>query len=52
MPRSQLLTALHIAPDELGRKAAQLLIERLESGTMPAETDIAIPPRLIARASA
>jgi LacI family transcriptional regulator len=45
------VTALHIAPDELGRHAAKLLIERLDNDIVPSETDIAIPPRLIARNS-
>lgn len=45
------VTGLHIAPDTLGRKAAKLLIEQLENGTMPGENDIAIPPRLIVRSS-
>lgn len=47
-----LVTALHISPDELGRKAAQVLIEWLDRGQLPANFDIAIPPRLIVRASA
>ncbi|MEZ8222235.1 substrate-binding protein-like domain-containing protein [Candidatus Fervidibacteria bacterium JGI MDM2 JNZ-1-D12] len=45
------VTALHIAPDELGRKAAQLLIEQLENDKISPEKDIAIPPRFIVRAS-
>lgn len=45
------VTALHIAPDELGRKAAELLIDYLENGKAPPSTDIAVPPRLIVRAS-
>jgi len=45
------VTALHIAPDELGRNAAKLLVERLDNDIVPSETDIAIPPRLIARNS-
>ncbi len=45
------VTALHIAPDELGRKAAQLLIEQLENDKISPEKDIAIPPHLIVRAS-
>ncbi len=45
------VTALHIAPDELGRHAANLLIMRLDDDIVPSETDIAIPPRLIARHS-
>ncbi len=45
------VTALHIAPDELGRKAAQILLGQLE-GDMPlAETEIAFPPTLQVRAS-
>ncbi|GBC99932.1 Ribose operon repressor [bacterium HR17] len=46
------VTALHISPDELGRKAAQALIEWLDEGRLPENFDIAIPPRLIVRASA
>ncbi len=45
------VTALHIAPDELGRKAAQVLIDRLDNGAMPPQRDIVIPPRLLVRAS-
>jgi len=44
-------TALHIAPDELGRKAAQVLIDQLDNGAMPPQRDIVIPPRLLVRAS-
>ncbi len=46
------VTALHVSPDELGRKAAQVLIEWLDRGQLPANFDIAIPPHLIVRASA
>ncbi len=46
------VTALYIAPDELGRKAVQLLIQWLDNDRVPPEPDIAVPPRLIVRASA
>jgi len=45
------VTALHIAPDELGRRAAKLLIERLDRGTTPREMDTVVQPRLFIRAS-
>jgi len=40
-------TATHIAPDKLGRKAAQVLIDQLDNGAMPPQRDIVIPPRLL-----
>jgi len=45
------VTALHIAPDELGRRAAQLLLARLEGDSSVKETEVAIPPTLQVRAS-
>ena len=45
------VTSLHIAPDELGRRAAKLLIERLDRGTTPREMDTVVQPRLFIRAS-
>jgi len=45
------VTALHIAPDELGRRAVKLLIEQLDKGVMPREMDIVVQPCLFVRAS-
>jgi len=45
------VTALHIAPDELGRKAAEVLIGQLDNGILPAQRDISVSPHLFVRAS-
>ena len=45
------VTALHIAPDELGRKAAEVLIGQLDNGILPAQRDIVVMPRLFVRTS-
>jgi DNA-binding LacI/PurR family transcriptional regulator len=45
------VTSLHIAPDELGRRAAKLLIEHLDKGAIPQEMDTVVQPRLFIRAS-
>ena len=45
------VTSLHIAPDELGRRAAKLLIEQLDKGVMPREVDIVVQPHIFIRAS-
>ena len=45
------VTALHIAPDELGRKAAEVLIGQLDNGILPAQRDISVLPHLFVRAS-
>jgi DNA-binding LacI/PurR family transcriptional regulator len=45
------VTALHIAPDELGRKAAEVLIGQLDNGVLPDQKDISVSPQLFVRAS-
>jgi DNA-binding LacI/PurR family transcriptional regulator len=45
------VTSLHIAPDELGRKAAEVLIGQLDNGILPAQRDISVSPQLFVRAS-
>jgi LacI family transcriptional regulator len=45
------VTALHIAPDELGRKAAEVLIGQLDNGVLPDHKDISVSPQLFVRAS-
>jgi DNA-binding LacI/PurR family transcriptional regulator len=45
------VTSLHIAPDELGRKAAEVLIGQLDNGVLPDQMDISFSPQLFVRAS-
>jgi DNA-binding LacI/PurR family transcriptional regulator len=45
------VTSLHIAPDELGRKAAEVLIGQLDNGVLPDQKDISVSPQLFVRAS-
>jgi LacI family transcriptional regulator len=45
------VTSLHIAPDELGRKAAEVLIGQLDNGVLPDQRDISVSPQLFVRAS-
>jgi LacI family transcriptional regulator len=45
------VTSLHIAPDELGRKAAEVLIGQLDNGILPDQKDISVSPQLFVRAS-
>jgi LacI family transcriptional regulator len=45
------VTSLHIAPDELGRKAAEVLIGQLDNGILPDHKDISVSPQLFVRAS-
>ncbi len=49
-PTSPRLTGLNLYPDQIGRRAAELLIEVVE-GRAPADPQITVPTRLVARSS-